>query len=205
MAKKKLLSPRGYISWSQIQIFENNPKKYIEKYIYGKENDIENDYMKLGKKISTALETGEKTGDLVTDLVIEQIPKLKYREYEMKEKFDSPYGEITLLGKLDTFEPIRFDEYKTGHIKWTQKKAEEHGQMIQYATLIWLKYKKIPKDVYLDWIPTERESDGEVRVTGEPVQRFKVEITMQKILEYMARVTKVAVEIDKIYRIELGL
>lgn len=99
----KLLSPRGYLSHTQISMFESSPEKYRQKYILGKENDLENDFMTLGKRVATALETGQPTGDAVIDIVLSMVPKSKYVEYEMKESFNSPAGEITLLGKLDGF------------------------------------------------------------------------------------------------------
>lgn len=100
---------------------------------------------------------------------------------------------------------IEINEIKTGSVKWTQKRAQEHPQLLQYATMVWLKYKRLPTKVRLIWIPTIRESDGEVRFTGETPQIFEVTITLTKILEYMSRVSKVAVEIDKLYKKELGL
>jgi len=204
--KKKLLSPRGYLSWTQVAMYESSPEKYRQTYILGKANDFENDFMTLGKKVSTALETGEKTGDLVTDIILEQVVKYKYREYEMTQIFTCPAGEITILGKLDTFNdiPLRFREYKTGSVKWNLKKAQEHGQNLHYATLIWLKTGKISEG-HLDWMPTKRENDGEVRFTGEPIQSYKLVITLTDILKYMARVSKVAIEIDKLYKKELGI
>lgn len=204
----KLLNPRGYISWQQVNTLEQSVNKYIEKYIYGKQDDIETPAMKLGKRFSDALESGKPTGDEILDLMVSMTTKYKYREYEIKEVFKSKQGDITLLGKIDTFEEsphIRFREYKTGATKWTQKKAEEHGQVYHYASLIWLKYKKLPSEVWLDHMPSRSESDGEYHFTGESIRSFKINISIMKVMEYLARVTKVAVTIDEIYRKALNI
>lgn len=202
------MNPRGYLSWTQVQVFEQDPKKYIQKYFYEKEDDYENDFMVFGKKFADALETGEPTGDEIMDFVISSMTKYKFREAEKKAPFCSKQGEFVLLGKMDTFEDfphLRFREYKTGGQKWTQSRANLHGQLMHYATLIWLVYKKLPNEIWLDWIPTTREADGEVRFTGDEPQSFKVKIQLADVLTYLARVTKVAVAIDELYRKELGI
>ncbi|MFA5050993.1 MAG: hypothetical protein WC499_02660 [Patescibacteria group bacterium] len=215
MAKQKikLLSPRGYLSHSALEIFRQSEEKYIDKYINGDAVDYENDFMELGKVFSTALETGKKTGDIVIDVMCERIPKYDEREKELTASFISPYGEITLFGKLDTFENIlwinenrlcHFREYKTGSVKWTPKKAKESKQILHYATIIWLLTGKLPKDIWLDYIPTKRESDGEVRLTGE-IFSFEVKLNLSDILNYMTEVTKLAVRIDSIYKRELNI
>jgi hypothetical protein len=204
----KLLNPRGYLSWTQVSLFEQSPQKYKEKYILGNLDTFTNDFMKVGSQFASALEDNETTGDETMDLVISQIVKYAKSEYKLVAPFKTKFGEIVLLGKLDTFEDsptLKFREYKTGSVKWTQSKAEKHGQLLHYASLIWLTYKRLPNEIWLDWIPTKRESDGVVRLTGEPIVPFKVNIGLTQVLEYMARVTKVAVAIDQMMRQELNI
>jgi hypothetical protein len=200
---KTLKNPRGYISWTQISMFLQSEEKYYGKYILGEDVYVTKE-MTFGKTISTALEDDEATGDLFTDLVVSKIPKLPLREHEIKTELKTPYGVVTLLGKLDAFDENKFivREYKTGKQPWTQARADKHGQVLLYALLVWLKYKKIP-EVWLDWAVTEDSENG-VRFTGQVIS-FRVHITMVEIINYMGTVSKVAVGIDKLYRKSLGL
>jgi hypothetical protein len=70
---------------------------------------------------------------------------------------------ISLTAKKDLTE---FREYKTGMREWTQAKVNTHGQLIFYAVMIWLKTGKLP-ECWLDWIRTEYDEYGEIKVTGE--------------------------------------
>jgi hypothetical protein len=208
MKSKKLLNPRGYLSYSAIEMFRTSPDKYKNKYIFGDQYEVENDFITIGKKLASSLESESTTGDEIQDMVISSIIKYKYPEHEIREEFKSKHGEFTLLGVMDTFDEtprLKIREYKTGRIKWTQKRANEHRQLKHYASLVWLKYKKLPEEIWLDWIPTEREGDGEVRFTGEPIKSFQVKIGLSDVLGYLAEATKVAVQIDKMYRTELSI
>lgn len=198
---KDLLNPRGYLSHSQIEMWETNRAKYIEKYFKGNDAGIENDFMDFGKTVSTAIESGEKTGDEVTDMVIASIPRYKQIEHEIKVPYKTKHGYITLLGKLDTFEDkptLRFREWKTGSKPWNASRAVSSKQMLMYDTLIWLKHQTMAKERHLDWFETERASDI-IRFTGK-VQHFQVNRKLQHVLSYLAYVSKIAKEIDSAYR-----
>lgn len=201
--KKELLSPRGYLSWTQVDMWERSRERYVRSYIHGENLDFTNSGMEYGSKTSRALENGDAEGDELMEAVISLVPAYKEREYEIKVPLETDHGTTTLLGKLDTFDPptLAFREYKTGRTKWTIAKAQKHGQMKHYGTLIYLKYGKLPTDAQLDWIQTQ-EVDGVVSFTGH-IEPFHVELGMVEILEYMARVSRVAVEIDARYREEL--
>ena len=207
---KKLLNSRGYISWSALQIFEQSPEKYKRKYLYGENIEIDNIYTRFGKKIADALENNTSTGDEVLDFQLTTIPKYKIMEKKLIAEFKSPYGVFNILAKMDTFEDepeLRFREYKSG-LDWTQDKANKHGQILHYVSVIWLKYGKLPKEIWLDWIPTEvveRDGEQEVICSGEPIVSYKLNVTLLDVFEYLARLTKVMVKIDKMYREELGI
>lgn len=199
----KLLSPRGYLSWTQVDMWERNRERYIRKYIHGENIDIRNSGIDYGKKVATALEDGIETGDVLTDAIITLLPAYSVNEHEITVPMATQWGDTVLMGKIDTFDPetLSFMEHKTGRVKWTYGKAEKHGQMRHYATLIWLKHKKLPPRAQLNWIQTE-EVDGVVRPTGK-IEPFNIQLGMREVLEYMARVAKVAKEIDEVYRAEL--
>lgn len=200
---KQLLSPRGYLSWTQISEWERNPNAYIKNYMLGEQTLINNAYMNKGKDFADSMESGEATGDEMTDLVASSLTKYDTPEKTIMATLATRNGQIKMLGKLDTFDSkaMAFREYKTGKIPWTQQRADKHGQLLHYSALIWLEYKKLPKSVFLDWAMTTKEND-DVVFTGI-IKTFEVKITMSKILEYLNRVAKVAVQIDKTYREQL--
>jgi len=202
-ARKQLINPRGYLSWTQVDMWCRSPERYVRQYMLGGANTLNNSGLAYGKRTSEALESGDTDGDELMDGVVSLLPRYKEREYEIKETLQTQHGDVVLLGKLDTFhwpKPIKFREYKTGRTKWTETKAVNHKQLHHYQTLCYLKYRSLA-EIHLDWAETE-EVDGEVRFTGH-IQSFEVEITLQDVLEYMALVSRVAKEIDERYRKEL--
>lgn len=200
--EKKLLSPRGYLSWTQVDMWTRSPDRYVRQYIHGAAG-FENSGMAFGKGMSEALENGADSGDALMEAVVALLPRYAKAEHEIRVELKTPYGIVILLGKLDTFDPkpIRFREYKSGRVPWTQARANRHRQLLHYAALIYLKHGKIPTEAWLDWVETE-ETDGEVRFTGT-IKSFKVEIGMRDVLEYLADVSRVAREIDEAYRKEI--
>jgi hypothetical protein len=204
-AKAKLLSPRGYLSYTQIDLWWRSPQTYIKNYMLGEEHIINNAYMDTGKAFASAMETGEATGEELTDLVASLLPRYDTPEKELVAPLATPQGTFMLLGKLDTFNglTVAFREYKTGTVKWTQNRANKHSQLLHYAALIWLTYKRLPASVHLDWSETLKDDNGQAIFTGR-IESFEVKMTMTMILEYLSRATKAAVQIDAAYRKQLA-
>jgi len=203
---KKLLNPRGYLSPSQISLWMRNREKYIEQYVHGGEG-YTNAKMQFGSKAALALETGEKTDDEMINMLVQLLPRYDKREYTMRVPFETKNGMVELLGKMDTYnsDDHSFMDDKTGTTKWTQSMANKLKQLHHYAAMIYLKYGKLPPKIHLNWAKTEVITTDEGRVvqlTGE-VQTFEVKITLKEVLEYLALVSKVALEIDQMYREEI--
>jgi hypothetical protein len=187
-------------------MFEQSPEKYIRKYITNPdEPDFETIEMRFGKKFAEAREKGIKTGDIMMDMVAEALPKSPLREVTITATLESPYGEILLLGRLDGFdeEKLIVSDDKTGKGKMLKEDFQKSVQLLHYATMIYLKYGKLPSEIWIHWATTENgyAENGYrfIRFTGE-TGSIKIEFTLKDILEYMARVTKVAVAIDKIMK-----
>lgn len=199
---KKLITPKNYLSYSQIDMWLRNREKYKRKYFFGENVDDVNDYMVFGKKTAHAIETGEATGDELFDMAVSLIPKYDIIEHEIRVPLVTPYGEIDLLGKLDTFCPttLKFREYKTGKSVWTQRRADTHKQLYHYQTMIWLQNKKLSPEIHLDWFETDKTESG-VTFTGK-VKSFRVKIGLAEVLSYMTLVGQVAVQIDTEYKKE---
>src|SRR3990167_5936611 len=149
MTQRKMLNniilPRGYISWSQLSLYRQNKEKYISKYILGEDVEIDNLGLKYGKIISTLLENNKKSKNEAENILKIVLPKYKEIEKEISVKMKTKNGDIILLGKLDTYQPGKFREYKTGTIKWTQEKANQHDQITFYSLMLFLQTQEIPQ------------------------------------------------------------
>lgn len=196
------MTPKDYLSYTQIDMWLRHREKYKRKYFYGEEVDDVNDFMIFGKKTALAIETGEATGDEFFDMAVQLIPKYAIIEHEIRVPLITEHGTIDLLGKLDTFCPdsLKFREYKTGKSQWNQRRADTHMQLRHYQTMIYLKYQTLSPEIYLDWFETDKTDSG-VNFTGK-IKSFLVKIGLSEVLQYMALAGKVAVEIDKEYRQE---
>jgi len=184
--ERSLGSPRGYLSHSQLQLWERDQNEYYNRYIEGIEQP-RTAYLELGHRLAVAMENGKDEGDdpAINHLVL-FLPTYQEKEYEIKAKFEG----IPLLGKLDSFDPkgLRIREYKTGKNKWTQRMVDEHGQLTFYALLVWLKYKKFPSEIHLDWAET-KEEDGDLFLTGE-YQTFSTKRTLKDLILMGGRIEK---------------
>jgi len=180
----RILTPRPYLSWSQMNLFERDPAAYIAQYLSGAVEQVST-AMAFGKRIAGGLEANATDDDEVERLRT-FLPKFPKKEYEIKVA----YSGVPLLAKPDMFCPwkVRIGELKTGKFPWTQARVNEHGQLKFYALAAWLKYKRIPK-VELYWAPTEWHEDR-LRLTGE-IQTFEAQITEQDILSFALRIPKV--------------
>jgi hypothetical protein len=200
MNKKYIQLPRTYLSYSQMVLWQSDPRRYEEIYMDGRDElRTSNSGQEYGKVVATALEHGRDTGDLLTDSALLLLPKYDVADQEIRVDLKTTHGWLQLVGKPDTRNSLThaFREYKTGKHPWTAKKAQDHGQMRFYAMLIYLKFGVLLKDAHLDWIETEQGEDG-IRPTGR-VQSFRVTFTLNDILKTMAEATRVALEIESAY------
>jgi hypothetical protein len=203
---KKLLNPRGYLSWTQVDMWRRSRERYIQNYMLGEDKTLDNSGLQYGKTTSERLESGpggQRGDDELLEAVASLLPRYELSEHEIRVPMNTKFGQVDLLGRLDTYNPypLRFREYKTGRVKWTQTKAQTHKQMHHYATLIFLESGRLPMEAWLDWAETE-EVDGLVGFTGN-IHSFEVKLTLGSVLDYMALAGTVAREIDEEYKIQL--
>jgi hypothetical protein len=197
MKKRIIQLPRGYLSYSQKELWKNDRERYMGIYFDGREElRHSNNAMEYGKVVADALEKGKDTGDVLTDAAMLLLPKYDLADEELRVELRTKDGWIPLLGRLDTRDSKSWDfrEYKTGKQPWTQSKAEKHPQMRFYAMLVYLASQKQLKEAYLDWIETE-SVDGVTKPTGR-IQSFRVPFTLTDILKEMAETSRVAKEIE---------
>lgn len=186
-----MLTPRSYISYSSMTLFERDREAWADLYLYEKKQH-ETKNMRYGSKMADALELDEATGDAMLDLMVSRLPKFEI----MDKPFECPLKNgkneiITLLIKPDTAMPdlSAFKEYKTSVRKWTQKMANESAQITFYATGIWLLKGKIPHDIELVNVPVRYQEDGSLTPTGE-IHRFRTHRTLTDIIKMTARVRR---------------
>ena len=186
-----IITPRPYLSWSQMNLFERDPAAYVAQYIYG-EPPPTSSALAFGKRIAASLEAATTDDAEVENLRI-LLPRFPKKEYEIKVE----YSGVPLLAKPDLFSPwkVHIGELKTGQAPWTQSRVNQHGQLKFYALAAWLKYKRVPK-VELYWAPTEWR-EHKLCLKGE-IMTFQAEITEQDILSFGARIPQVWAAIQQV-------
>lgn len=200
----ELLLPKGYLSWSALNLFETSEKKYIEKYFFGQDDNRGNEFMSFGKKFALAKETGDCKGDPMIEFAMNAVPSYQFAEYNLKAELVTPYGKINLLAIPDSFSEIDIQilEYKTGKIPWTQSKVQKHGQLHFYAVSTKAKFEVNPQQ-HLWWIETAMIA-GAVRPTGR-IETFPFRASDQELKEMEQRIIRACLRIDKLYRQHLSL
>lgn len=198
-----MITPRPYLSYSQMVLFERSPKEYAEQYIYG-EKPPETMNMAYGSQFANGLEKDEFSGDPVLDMMMVKIPKFELMDRPLEVELKSKDGVVPLLAKPDTAKAdySAFKEYKTSVRKWTQKMADDSSQITFYATAMWLKTKKIPSDIELINVRVEYTPEGGLCPTGE-IHIFKTKRTMVDIIKMTARMKRVWQGINELCEKEL--
>ena len=178
------IMPRQYLSWSQLDLFERNPEKYKQTYLFGERFTSHN--MELGGRVASALEHNDSEGDVAIQHILNFMPAYPLREHEIRAEFEG----IPLMGKLDGFDPegLRIGEYKTG-VKWTQGMVDKSGQLTFYTILAWKKYGKLPNDIKLHWAQTEYDGNGIIRLVGD-IRTFQAQRNMKDILMMFNRMKR---------------
>lgn len=180
------MTPRPYLSYSQLSLLERSHDKYREVYLEGGES-FSNRAMAFGSQVADSLERDEETGDELSDLVLAHFPKLARRDEMLYANIGKGKNQVPVVAKIDSASTDWLDdiEYKTGSMKWTQQKADKSDQITFYCMVVWLATGKIPR-FRLVWGPTE-VIDGKVRFTGAHPVIFNTERHMSEILKMMGR------------------
>lgn len=175
------------LSWSQISAFEYNPEQWYKRYILGEKDEG-----------SSALLFGKKIGEqLASDpLFMPEVPRLPVFEYKLQAKI----SDIELIGYVDAVDIVTGEliEYKSGK-KWDKKKAETHGQIDLYATMLYIMHDIRPEDldIKLIWLATEENGDFQTSFIKDmkPVI-FPIKKSMIDIVNMIMRVKRVYKEME---------
>lgn len=187
-------TPTKHLSWTQLDLIERSQSGYISRYILGEK--FVTPEMEYGKYVAQVL-AGEIEIEHDPGLAnaMEYLPRYPKAEFKLEAKLKAKGGVIPLLGYADGFDyrKLVLDEIKTGRRRkdgkasWTQSTAEKHPQLHFYALMIYLKYGRLPKEIRVSWIETEKNwENGIISATGY-VEVFHVAVPMEKVLAMAAR------------------
>lgn len=194
------------LSWSAIASFEWNPSQWYSKYVL-KELLIITPELEFGSMIDKRIQENPK--------FLPKLVRYPILQHEMRGTFDG----IPLLGFADTFRDPWIDsrgklrekkrpdyvpafpairDYKTGRNEWTQKRADETGQITMYLLMLYLRDKIRPEDVecYIDWLPTHYVDKKIEFIKEGEIHTFKTKRTMQQVLEFGQRIKRTWAEME---------
>ena len=187
--QSNMLTPRPYLSWSSMHLLETSEEAWLQHYVYGKKIPI-NKGMAFGSIMAENLETDGSSGDAMLDIVMVKLPKLELRDVSFEVALKNGKDSVPLIIKPDSASEdySAFYEYKTGKKRWTKSAVDTFGQLTFYATGMYLKTGRVPKDIRLIHVMTE-DHFGDIRATGE-IFEHRTERTMLDILSMMIRMKR---------------
>jgi len=183
-------TPKPYLSWSQLWLWEQSPKYYAQRYFEGRDLTFLSNL--FGSEMAKALEDNDMANpDPALAQAMIFLPKYPLREH----RIEIGGTNCPLLGSLDGYDPKGPDigEYKSGKIEWTQAKVNKHGQLDFYSLLVYLKEGKLPRKVMLHYFCTNQKHYGRVF-------SFEKKITLTDVLRMSGRATKAWKEIKEAYK-----
>ena len=193
----KTITPRPYLSYSQISSFQFSSKRFLETYYYGKFAD--SPQLRLGKRLAIALEFREKKETKWITDIVKQIPDAEKREY----KIETQLGKIKLVGILDGYFPKenKIYEYKTGA---KPAMAFWRKQMLFYSLLCYQNIGKIPTKIELFHAPTKFNNNEQLIFCGN-VNKYKIDISLKDVILFTAEVLQTWKDIQKLCQQEYDM
>lgn len=196
----KYLLPRGYLSSSQVELWEKSPERYRKDYF---ENGprLDTKYTRFGKEVHGRLEDGTHH-DLLPGMTV-------YPERELKVLVE--IRGVPVLSYIDGYDPSdhSFGDYKTAKTPWTPAKLQKSEQMLLYAAVLRKLRGTTPSVCRIHWIGTKEHSDDpdpfwaevdrKVTLTGE-TRTLERRFDEREVDRIERKVERVAAEIDAAYR-----
>ena len=141
----KYFLPKNYLSYSAMNDFYYNRKRFQDKYYRGIEGPVTPE-LAFGKKIGELLENGD-----------ESLAHISHGDVAEK-KLEFEVDGIPILGFIDSFrtEDSFIYEFKTGKTPWTQGRVNKHFQLDVYSLGVEILEGKVNDDCMLVWMETER-------------------------------------------------
>jgi hypothetical protein len=180
------------LSWSSLSSWEYDKDQWAKKYLDGIETPPTKE-MIYGNIIG---------GKLSNDpTFLPEVPR--YKIFEKKLEAIVGKKKIKIIGFIDSFCPDtkNFYEYKTSSNKnrWTNKKAQEHGQILFYMLLIWINYGVPPEKLKssLHYIPVEENGSFEMQLSTDSIKHFDTNHNTIELLKFGVFIQKKYKEMEK--------
>lgn len=140
--------PNGYLSFSQIMLWESSKESYRKRYYPDiRPEQISNVYMWFGNHVTLAMEKDEDW--------VKFIPRLS----EFEHLFDCTIDGVRLRGAIDQFDYAtrHFDEQKTTMTSWSENKIMKHFQLDMYSLVIEHVHGRVDDTCNLLWVGTQKD------------------------------------------------
>ena len=175
------------ISWSQIAQFTFSKDAWYKRYVLGIKEP-------MSKQVEYGSEIGKK---IETDpSFLPHIPRRENMEYKMHVNFD----DVELIGYADSYGNNQLEEYKTSssETKWTQKSADEAGQITMYALMLYIQHGTLPEtlSIGLHYIPVRENGAFTMEMYGE-VKHFNTKRSTDDILKFGVYLKKIINEMEE--------
>lgn len=177
------------LSWSAVYSFEYDPEQWYQRYVLGIK-DVASPEMEFGKMVGDRLAKDSN--------FMPMIDRLGKYEHELRCNISG----YSCIGFMDSYDPktkMRMDEFKTSRNPWTQKRADEHGQIDMYLLMHYLITSVRPESmsVRLWWLATRLNGDYTVSfVPGMKPLMLPTKRTLVQVLKFGTRLKRVAKEME---------
>jgi hypothetical protein len=163
----KYTLPKGYLSYSSMNLWWSSKDQYRMKYYSTDSYDIDTVYTRFGKQIALTLESKEKTK---AHPVLSTIPLYPQREYPLLHEIEG----VPIKGFIDSFDKRhkKIIEIKTGIRKdnkkpWDAVRVRKHEQVLLYSLLVKDLLGSVHPVVKLIWLETAWKEVCQTTVFGQ--------------------------------------
>jgi hypothetical protein len=175
MNTTKMTLPKSYISFSQLQLFDQNKEQYRKQY-YQNQYSGSSPELRYGSHVHKQIELNAPE--------YAHVPRYDLSELKLEVTIEG----IPLLGYIDSLDSdtLAFMDFKTGQKKWTPKKVQETKQLPFYALMLSAIHEQYEYNSSIVWIETKREYQQ--GWDGESYQSKKYDVVTTGKVEKMDRV-----------------
>lgn len=191
---------RSYLSYSQISLFNRDPKEYHNRYIIGQKFEG-NEYTDFGSKVGEALEHNDFTEfDEGEQSILKQVTRLD----EFEKRVTLEYKGFYVMGFIDTntSDYSCIIDYKTGG-KGKEYQYAEHSydQLTVYALALRQMHGVTPTNVQVQFIRRKGNAyrGQPLKVANELPITIPIEMSLGRLKRVYWDILRTAKNIEKLY------
>ena len=194
----KLNLPKKYISISQVNLFLQDSKKYMDRYFHliPEEPSI---YMEFGKTFATDCEAFIKDGIVNETFPTFYIDKMQpFVGKESEKEISLSINGVQVKGFIDVWDAQnnKVIDFKTSGKAWTEQTLQDSLQMRIYSMAMFTNGQEIPVS-QINYLET-KVVNNKVEFTGKSYE-LNYQFSMNEMLQAIELVYETAVEISKEY------